>query len=302
MRRGALSMFDALGFKGIWTREEVRDEPERVITKLKDLQSHAHKTRDLIRKELPEIEKQAGLRIEVETIFLSDTVVIGAWADLAPGADVTTEQRDFAAVVAVSRLTSSVLAHGALKPAPFAYRGSITFGDFALDERFIVGPAVDAAAEAMDSAEAALVWLAPSAQRVVHAAIVGPAVDEAASLMELAEGAFVWLAPSAIDAENRDHAGIGSLRHTIPLKGGARYRSSVVLPWADALLFHEKVRVARAILKTFKTKTPDLSISIKRQRTAWFLNRALKDAFERLPNKNVPFDTKPTYSQAPKLK
>jgi hypothetical protein len=196
-------MFDALGFKGIWTREEVRDEPERVITKLKELQGHAHRTLDLLREELPDIEKRAGIRIQVETMFLSDTVVIGAWADAAPGASVSAERTDFAAIVAVSRLTSSVLAHAALKPAPLAYRGCIAFGDFALDERFIVGPAVDAAAEAIDAAEAAFVWLAPSAKRVVHAAIRGAGANISDLLVS----------------------------HHVPLKGGGSYRTWVVSPF-----------------------------------------------------------------------
>jgi hypothetical protein len=239
-------MFDALGFKGIWTRKEVRDEPEKVIAKLKELQSHAHRTRDLIRKELPDIEREAGLRIEVETIFLSDTVVIGAWADLVSGASVTTEQRDLGAIVAVSRLTSSVLAHGALKPAPLAYRGCITFGDFALEERFIVGPAVDAAAEAIDAADAALVWLAPSAQHVVHEAIRVTQVDVADLL----------------------------ITHQVPLKGGGSYRTWVVSPFDSLDSPTDREPFVRSVLDTFTGERID--VKVKQQNTAGFLIGQMK--------------------------
>ncbi len=217
--------------------------------------------------EVHRLGKRPGAPLNFKCRCISDTVVIGIWpSDEAATAD--REQTLQASIILAKSLVSELCKVAVDGDLALAYRGAIAVGQFEMEGGFIVGPAV----------------------------------DEAASLMELAEGALVWLAPSAIDAESRDHAGVGSLRHTIPLKGGARYRSSVVLPWADTLHFHEKVRVARAILRTFRTKTPDLSISIKRQRTAWFLNKALKDAFARLPDKNVSYDAKPAYAEAPKLR
>lgn len=68
----------------------------------------------------------------------------------------------------VARCVCSILKTAALCDPPLLYRGAITVGRFAMDENFLLGPAVDEAAELMDMADGPFVWLAPTARRLRH--------------------------------------------------------------------------------------------------------------------------------------
>ena len=60
----------------------------------------------------------------------------------------------------------------ALQEAPaLAYRGCIAFGEFDMEEGFVIGGAVDEAAEHMEKAEGAFIWCAPSALDWIEAAL-----------------------------------------------------------------------------------------------------------------------------------
>jgi hypothetical protein len=235
MKRGALAMFDALGFKGIWTRPELRDEPEKVIAKLEDLLKHANSELALTRDELRTLGEKMGARVEVDAILLSDTVAIGAWAESGGAKAASPEKCNWASLFVASWLTSSVLAHAARAPAPLAYRGCIAFGDFAIHERFI-------AAEAMDMADAALVWLAPTARRILH---------------------------DAIRVEKKVATEPLLCTHSVPMKGGGTYRTWVVSPFDRLDSQEERDTYLTSVLATFVSDRID--IQIKRQNTAAFL-------------------------------
>jgi hypothetical protein len=126
-------------------------------------------------------------------LFLSDTVVVACVDDGAGDGNA------LACVFVASYLASGIMKYASLSPIPLAYRGTMAYGEFALEENFIVGPAVDEAAEQVDAADGALVWLMPSASRLLQE-------DD---LQE-----YVCF-------------------HDVPLKGGSTYRTAVISPLVD---------------------------------------------------------------------
>jgi hypothetical protein len=148
MRRGAVVMMDALGFRGIWDRVA---QPSDVFDKMESLRKRAEST--MARHNVPEI----GIT-DARATFLSDTIVLvisarGDDADL-----------DASTAIVLAALRASDLMTEALERAPhLAYRGSIAFGDYEMKGPFVLGPAVDEAAAHSELAEGAFVWLAPSA-------------------------------------------------------------------------------------------------------------------------------------------
>jgi hypothetical protein len=117
----------------------------------------------------------------------------------------------------------------------------VAFGDFALEERFIVGPAVDAAAEAMDAADAGLVWLAPSARRRVF------------------------------EARRVERVTTEPLLRTykVPMKGGGTFSTFVISPYDSLDQPAERATYMDAVIGTFSSDRID--IQVKRQNTAAFL-------------------------------
>ena len=68
----------------------------------------------------------------------------------------------------VCRCVSVGVRAAALATKPVAYRGAVSVGYFAIEDNFILGPAVDEAAGLMEVADAAVVWLTPSAEKLRH--------------------------------------------------------------------------------------------------------------------------------------
>lgn len=166
MREGAFGMFDALGFKGVWERAEQAQPPWDVLGKLEGLMPHADEVQGAADDAIRTL-KERGQLADATTcrIFLSDTIAFGCWAQPAPGQD--PRQASMMALVVVCNFIGNLMARAAQSPEPrFAYRGCVTYGRFDMRSSFIVGPAVDEAAIEADRAEAAFVWLAPSALQV----------------------------------------------------------------------------------------------------------------------------------------
>ena len=144
-------------------------------------------------------EIQRGLRslrqIKHRMTFLSDTIAIGIW-----------DCRDADMALGLMGELVDVAIQSALRTEPFVnLRGVVTYGAFRIEGNFIVGPAVDEAAELEKAAEAALVWLAPSALTV------------------------------CVDDNNPYLA-----RIAVPMKGGQRFNTYVVHTLADAARYEGK--------------------------------------------------------------
>ena len=109
--------------------------------------------------------------------------------------------------------------------------------------------------------------------------LVGPAIDEAAELMQLAQGAFVWLAPSARAIPTPHHppdwwATMGAL-YPVPLKQGGAFNTIALSPYIenpniDTITADER----RQIRAGYEKAMSDLRIDVqlKRQNTLRFLD------------------------------
>jgi hypothetical protein len=218
---GVVAVLDALGFKGIWARRTI---PE-VLGKLRDARST-----ELSIPATP--GSVAGRSVPpLELRFLSDTVVLAApMADVGPQAEPS--------VISVSR--ADALTHVIIRTAgfmtrmlrftggrPIAYRGALSFGEFAIEQEFLIGEAIDEAVEAE----------------------------------RLAEGAFVWLCPSAsaLMAHTSQPLELGRLMpYRVPLKEGRSIDTYVVLPFIPEIIGAEDAR--RALADVFDSHRIDLVI------------------------------------------
>lgn len=245
MQTGTLAMFDALGFKRIWSRADVKADPQCVIQKLINSERSA---RNFIEKSFGSTDgaiahsgnQLGGLKV----LFLSDTIVVGVFSK-------SREQLAAAEVpysVEWNMLTacsyaSAIQRSAALSPPPLAYRGCVTYGQFDVQENFLIGPAIDEAAESMDKAQGAFTWLTSSAlARLDHVK------------SELASLASHSLVP-----------------YRVPLKGGDAFETFTVCPFDWAGLPAGYGSVSSAILDTF---VGSLDVDIKRQNTARFFTYA----------------------------
>jgi hypothetical protein len=243
---GALVFMDALGFKGIWRHSSVADDPTKVLRKLEDVQEATRRQLET-RPVAATPDQRKRLREAVRFAFISDTVVIAVEESVGPlllemaGPRARGEKpAPWQTINAASIYAASVIGRMACSPAPLAMRGAITWGRFAVSASFVVGPAVDEAAECAGQAEAALVWLAPSA-------------------------AAHW----------SERAASPLLRWPVPLKAGTRFSSFAVSPF-HGLVAKEEPNIDQMILRTFDGGR--LDVQVKRQQTAAFLDAAKKVA------------------------
>jgi hypothetical protein len=229
-------MMDALGFKALSQRE-----PEALLRKLHTLEAAARTKRAEFEAAADRLRRH-GWEQRIRIAFLSDTIAIGV-AFTAVNED---GQNDIFALTTGALIASHVLGRAGAEPTPLAYRGCLAYGDFDIDGNFLAGKAVNEAAEACETAEAAVVWLAPSAK---------PILD-------------------TVENPENTLAFRGNWR--VPLKGGQSYRTHTVNPFGDVLLEHRSAWCDRVV----GTFSGSLSVEVKKENTRAFLER-MKDALER---------------------
>lgn len=161
-RFGAVAFLDALGFKGIWSRYA----PGAVIDNLRSVTfgEPIYSDRPL---------QLDGFSLSSHVITLSDTIVVSAalTPDDPGGRDVRSDLECKVAALASVCCKAGMLCSMVLSSStPLVYRGAVSVGDFIHDDRFLIGPAIDEAAEHEKLADAGLVWLAPSAQQIAREA------------------------------------------------------------------------------------------------------------------------------------
>jgi hypothetical protein len=147
------------------------------------------------------------------------------------------------AVFIACKLASAIVAMGARTEPSLAYRGCISFGDFEVRDRFLVGPAVDEAAAANNLAQGAFVWLLPSAREVFG----------------------LYAEPSAA---HPDYVRTYS-PFEVPLKGGETYDTFAVSPYILADTEAARDEITSRILLTF---SGGLDVQLKKQHTRRFLD------------------------------
>jgi class 3 adenylate cyclase len=240
---GAVAMIDALGFKGIWERED----PGAV---LHTLDGFRYVLRDQIAAHVNAIPSRRPEEPNIRVRCISDTVLVVATAP--DSRDV--RQHAAAYLETVACLVAAVLMLSRSEPVPLLFRGAIAVGTVYRGQEDVLGPAI----------------------------------DEAAENMEIADGAFIWLAPSALTVfragfgleSNRDF--IANYRVPINRKGGGEWReTAVVNPLGRLGTLEAKRGAAEQFLRWFDRPAgvpPD--VVVKKQNTAQFLE-AILQAYER---------------------
>ena len=152
LKRGAVVLIDALGFRGVWKKHKA----PLVLHRL-------HAVRRAIEEEADAVNATLAITTPV---FLSDAILITVEADRG---DDKTERLaiELAAGLALSAIEEAIAEQIKGVPA-FTYRGCIAFGEVLPSGPFIVGPAIDEAAQWYEEAQAAVVWLLPSAAKWVE--------------------------------------------------------------------------------------------------------------------------------------
>jgi hypothetical protein len=252
MNRGAVAIVDALGFKGIWGN--VERPSTKVLATLKAIGDAARadvKAASLYldRKALSD-EVAKNLKDPfIKVVQLSDTVVIAAGRRQrarAPWRRHAKEWKDKfglspeameLAVDAYLRYVVCRCVCGLVKTAlfcepPLLYRGVVTVGNFEIDENFLLGPAVDEAAELMDLADGPFVWLAPTADTLGHV------------IRETANDLWKEMAIS----------------FPVPLKGGRRLPTRVMNPWAFCSNEEERKRVRTITMRSLNSTKVDVLV------------------------------------------
>ena len=249
MKFGVVCLMDALGFKGIWrdqqpgavvgVLEAIRLELKRWFASMNELQ-----------RELPQSEEWEGLGTsDFHGLFVSDTVILAATCDLPiVELDRTPNQRVLARelVLGVMQASARVSWIANQRSPSLAFRGCVATGRLLAQDPFIIGEAVDEAAESMEKADAAIVWLTPSARRTF-------------------DGSH----------ERDSHDRLFAVEATIPLVGGQLLRTVAINP----LHPDHRSKCEAGILSSFD-RSSSLDVAVKRQNTEHFL-RTVKDQLSR---------------------
>lgn len=243
MKKGAFALVDVLGFKGIWQRHEA----SAVLATLEEFQRR-------MRDDLAQIAKQPDFQFEAA--FISDTLALA----LSQSEDYGGQGAGPGLSVAYTAdILTRLLAWSARCNTPLAFRGAITYGEYAMSSNFIIGPAVDSAAAAHELAEGAIIWLMPEAK---------DAVDR-------------WL---AIWRERNPNVEAGAapfratnthlVQHAVPLKKREHpLATHTVSPLLQAAGVEDAIALAKALLATFDVSVP--GVAAKRENT----RRHLVDCF-----------------------
>jgi len=246
MKLGAVAILDALGFKGIWKREQ----PELVIGKLRRLRDRI--VGDIARAQQTFPAMLSAEKVTRQAAFLSDSLVVAVSVEpggigalgpipLAVGGfpDLVRQDHSLRDLL----LTLAPLIDVAATAAPcFAYRGVIACGEFEFEDVFVLGEAIDEAAALASTADGAFVWLAPSANEV--------------------HGQFAELNPYS-----RPWDALAPV-YDVPMKEGRLVRTRVLNPFADREP-STRGALVDALLATFGTDNED--VQRKRRNTEVFL-------------------------------
>ena len=149
MNKGAFAMLDCLGFKGFWARH-----PKGV----ENLAAFLQKMQAAVTAILKEQELFISPRITTELRFLSDTVIISAkWNLSAEENPLDADEQE--ALLILSTVSSCVAVIKHFSSRRLLLRGHVTYGPHEIVDNFIIGEAVDRAAELAEISDGAFIWL-----------------------------------------------------------------------------------------------------------------------------------------------
>lgn len=265
MKNGAFAMIDCLGFKGIWERVD----PEILLAKLRKIKE----TVEADTNNEEEVRQAFGERVirdkdtELAVSFLSDTVIIGLHCpEYKDGVPIAVQ--DAWLVDTLCIILTRVLDLFIEEEPPLVMRGCVTFGEFIVEDPFIVGPAVDRAAELMNIANGGFVWLDETAGEVFSKWHT-PMVEEVSQDEEsIAIGSHLTANERGIWMQ-----GQRLIYYDLPIKNGENLNRYVVNP----LSYHESKEEREAIrdrINQSMVNPADPSVLVKHNHTMTFLDSA----------------------------
>ncbi len=219
-RRGAVAVLDALGFKGIWKRRD----PRAILDRLKLISEESKRMAELVLTTGFQDQPFGSWKacdvvvLQPNVAHFSDSVIFCCGARPGPLFEKVSRQdlsfNTGLELFALNYLTfalSMMIAEGASQEPCFVYRGAVATGDFWFEEpSFILGEAIDEAAEHERTAEAAVVQCCASARSVL-------------------DRAGLWCPAVVKD-------------YPVPLKGDRSFQTHVINPFAMLPLIGRSVR------------------------------------------------------------
>jgi hypothetical protein len=154
LKFGAIVFLDALGFKGIWSRQD----PISVLQQLKSLRHNGLSLRGRARDGVLLNDP----RLLHHVICVSDTIMIAVTLTRS-----NIPRRYLYRAMLSASLIASTMIDNAIHGSPsLLFRGCLAAGFMMIDDDFVIGPAVDEAAELFELSEGAFFWMAPSAMKI----------------------------------------------------------------------------------------------------------------------------------------
>jgi len=284
MQEGAFALVDCLGFKGIWKRAD----PELLIQKLLKIEEAVNE--HLVSDVLPLRYLSFG-PIRAHIRLLSDTVAISLQYEEQAGKEPEPWQ---------TNVLVCLICHSIIKilnlflegDPPLVLRGCVTYGEHLSNGNFIVGPAVDDAAEHMNIPEGAFVWVHPTAAsrlrifqaRMIALTTIGQPEHWASAIQKMRdpEGKFDW-ARKKIEEHGAEDFGTTLLElirpfvmapivvdpYLMPIKGGAHLSCPIVNPLAFRRTVEERESIVAMYSRIIEGNRLDLWL--KHQNTMSFL-------------------------------
>jgi hypothetical protein len=149
MKDGAFALLDCLGFKGLW-----KDDHSALMRKLRLINETVNSA---IATPLGHLDINISRKkYDYEVILLSDSVAISVTR-------VDGENSKSSVLLKIAQIVQEIVDLYIREEPHLLLRGCITYGNHITDKSFIVGPAVDATAQFIDSAEGAFIWYLPPA-------------------------------------------------------------------------------------------------------------------------------------------
>lgn len=290
MIEGAFALIDCLGFKGIWRQIDATV----LLAKLKRIESAVV---EKVKGETPAFKYLSYGPVNTHVKLLSDTVAISLQYTPQTDRPVSEPQKDLLVALLCGSISAVLDLFIEGEPA-LVLRGCITFGNHLCESNFLVGPAVDEAAEAHNLAEGAFVWLLPDAalrmRRFQTRALVrtqlAPAWLIARSLEQMndPEGLFDSLRESfrkndpllVGEAWREVTRTISKLPvvidpYPIPLKGGTELLCPVINPLAFTRRQDARLEVIQRYERAMSDQRP--AVQRKSAHTLKFLHLASKE-------------------------
>jgi hypothetical protein len=285
MKEGALVLLDCLGFRGIWNRVD----PEKLVNKLKSMEKEAAAR---VVSKYSSSALSFG-RIRSHLSLLSDTVALSVQYEedgYKSGGYPDERQKDL--LVSVACESAGVLANLFIdSEIPLPLRGCISFGRHLSDGNFLIGPAVDQAAEYMNEPEGAFIWVLPGAlerqKRFIERALelmnapkeilmgayliaANRGLDHAAKLIAHPEaGSDLFMQALRMTYEQLLSAPIVIEAYPMPIKRGSTIDAGVINPFLSA----RNEEDGKRILERYEQflQGDHIRIWTKRQNTMKFL-------------------------------